>query len=70
MPPVVIVPGIDTINVTNVDLTQLGHGYIAETRDVLNDIHCLIRQDAPPEDRFGLRATETPDGDRFWTIGA
>ena len=30
MPPVLVVPGIDTINVANVDLTQLGHGYIAE----------------------------------------
>jgi hypothetical protein len=30
MPPTLVVPGIDTINVTNVDLTMLGHGYIAE----------------------------------------
>jgi len=29
MPPTLVVPGIDTINVTNVDLTMLGHGYIA-----------------------------------------
>jgi esterase/lipase superfamily enzyme len=71
MPPVLVVPGIDTINVANVDLTQLGHGYIAEARDVLADIHHLIRQNTPPSDRFGLRAIDTPEGvGRFWSIGA
>jgi esterase/lipase superfamily enzyme len=71
MPPVLVAPGIDTINVANVDLTQLGHGYIAEARDVLADIHHLIRRDTPPEHRFGLRAMDAPDGaGRFWSIGA
>jgi hypothetical protein len=69
MPPVLVAPGIDTINVANVDLTQLGHGYVAEARDVLADIHHLIREDMPPERRFGLRAMDAPGG-RFWTIGA
>jgi hypothetical protein len=71
MPPVLVVPGIDTINVANVDLTQLGHGYIAEARDVLADIHHLIQRDTPPEHRFGLRAMDAPDdAGRFWSIGA
>jgi hypothetical protein len=35
MPHVLVVPGIDTVNVANVDLTRLGHGYIAEARSVL-----------------------------------
>jgi hypothetical protein len=71
MPPVLVVPDIDTINVANVDLTQLGHGYVAEARDGLADIHHLVRQDTPPERRFGLRAVNSPDGaGRFWIIGA
>jgi esterase/lipase superfamily enzyme len=71
MPPVLVVPSIDTINVANVDLTQLGHGYIAEARSVLADIHHLIRRDTPPERRFGLRVMDAPSGsDRFWSIGA
>lgn len=71
MPPVLVAPGIDTINVTNVDLTQLGHGYIAEARDVLADIHGLIHRDTPPEHRFGLRAMDGGEGSsRFWVIGA
>ena len=47
-PPIFVTPGIDTVNVTNVDLTALGHGYIASARDVLQDMHNLIVHDAPP----------------------
>jgi esterase/lipase superfamily enzyme len=70
MPPICIVPGIDTINVTNVDLTMLGHGYVADARDVLSDMHALIRRGAPPHERFGLRETTDEKGQRFWLIGA
>jgi hypothetical protein len=57
MPPTLVLPGIDTINVTNVDLTTLGHGYVADACDVLTDMHVLITQGAPPDKRFGLRET-------------
>jgi esterase/lipase superfamily enzyme len=70
MPPVLIEKGIDTINVANVDLTQLGHGYIADARDVLQDIHELIVRGTPPENRFGLREIGVQDGQRYWVIGA
>ncbi len=70
MPPVLVAPGIDTVNVANVDLTRLGHGYIAEARSVLQDMHDLIARGAPPEQRFGLRAADSPEGGRFWVIGA
>jgi len=70
IPPVTIVPGVDTINVMNADLTLLGHGYVASARDVLQDMHALIRHDAAPEHRFGLEAALTVDGDRYWLIGA
>jgi len=29
-PPTLVLPDIDTINVTNAALTKLGHGYVAE----------------------------------------
>jgi esterase/lipase superfamily enzyme len=69
VPPVLVAPGIDTINVTNVDLTALGHGYIAEARDVLHDMYELIVHGAPPERRFGLREQRTPSGESFWLVG-
>jgi esterase/lipase superfamily enzyme/tetratricopeptide (TPR) repeat protein len=69
MPPTLVLPGIDTINVTDVDLTMLGHGYIADARAVLTDMHALITRGAPPDQRFGLRPTATDTGERFWLIG-
>lgn len=69
LPPIMIVPGIDTINVTNVDLTTLGHGYVADARDVLEDMHQLLAYDAPPDRRFALRQSETDAGGRYWIIG-
>lgn len=70
LPPVVVLPGIDTVAVTNIDLTLLGHGYIAQARDVLKDMHALISDDQSPDRRFGLREARTPTGDIYWEIGA
>jgi esterase/lipase superfamily enzyme len=69
-PPVLVVPGIDTINVSNLDLTLLGHGYVAEARDVLQDMHRLIREGSPPDRRFGLRREVTSGGETYWMVGA
>src|ERR1700682_765312 len=66
LPPIMIVPGIDTINVTNSDLSMLGHGYVAESRDVLQDMHKLIAEGSPPDARFGLQESKTESGERFW----
>jgi esterase/lipase superfamily enzyme len=70
-PPVTVVEGIDTINVTNVDVTLLGHGYVADARPILTDMHALIFEDSPPPaERFGLRARSTPGGEAYWEVGA
>jgi esterase/lipase superfamily enzyme len=68
MPPVCVTRGIDTVAVTNVDLTLLGHGYIGDAREVLTDIHQLITAGSPPEHRFGIEEETTPYGERFWMI--
>jgi hypothetical protein len=70
IPPICVIPGIDTVNVTNVDLSMLGHGYVAAARDVLHDIHDLITHGTAPDRRFGLREAVTMAGERFWIIGA
>lgn len=54
-PPVAVVPGIDTIDASHVNLGLLGHSYAAEMRPVLSDIHRLIQGDTAPDQRFGLR---------------
>lgn len=54
-PPVAVVPGIDTVDASHVNLGLLGHSYAAEMRPVLSDIHRLIQGDIAPDHRFGLR---------------
>lgn len=68
-PPVTVVDGIDTVSVANVDLTLLGHGYVAEARPVLQDIERLISTNQPPP-RFGQEEVKTPDGRRYWNVRA
>jgi esterase/lipase superfamily enzyme len=69
-PPILVVPGIDTINVSNLDLMGFGHGYVAEARDLLQDMHRLIRNGSPPGQRFGLKKAVTEDGATYWVVGA
>ena len=69
-PPICVVSGIDTVNVTNVDLTMLGHGYVAEARDILQDMHDLLTHGTEPSRRFGLRQGITESGEVFWIVGA
>lgn len=66
-PPVAVLDGIDTVNVTNVDLTLLGHGYVANCRPVLGDMQQLLVNDLPPPQRSFLRQIET-EGTRHWEI--
>ncbi len=54
-PPVAVVPGVDTVDASRVNLGLIGHGYAAEMRPVLADIHELIQGDTAPDRRFGLR---------------
>jgi esterase/lipase superfamily enzyme len=69
LPPVMVCEHCDTINVTNADLTMLGHGYVAEAREVLGDMHALLATAAPPQKRFGLQEMRSDLGRPFWQIG-
>ncbi|MFO0858432.1 MAG: alpha/beta hydrolase [Phycisphaerales bacterium] len=67
-PPVAVLPPIDTIEVTNIDVSVLGHGYVAEAENVLFDIAMMIRQDTPPDKRPRLNASKTAEGKGFWVL--
>jgi len=58
----VLIPGIDTIDVTFVDRTRLGHNYYIENRAVLNDLFELLRNATPPGLRFGLEKVNVEGG--------
>jgi esterase/lipase superfamily enzyme len=68
VPPITVVRDVDTIEVSGVDISVLGHGYFAETRDLLQDIYTQIWKGKRPP-RFGLVAAQTPDGQKYWRIG-
>jgi esterase/lipase superfamily enzyme len=68
-PPVTVADGIDTVEASNVDLSWLGHGYYADARALVADMHALLLHDDPPPRRLGLRAAATPEGRAYWVIG-
>jgi esterase/lipase superfamily enzyme len=68
-PPVMSVKGIDTVDVTNIDLGLLGHGYYAEATDVLHDMYDLMQHNDPPERRIRLKAESSSEGQTYWVIG-
>ncbi len=55
-PEITIVPGIDTIDASEVDtgLFSLGHSYPSTSRSVLADVYDLIHKQDPPDNRFQL----------------
>ncbi len=66
-PPVTIVPGIDTIDVSNVDLSLVGHGYCMADRDVLHDMYDLLADNKDPSDRYRLKQKKQ-DSEKYWSI--
>jgi esterase/lipase superfamily enzyme len=65
---VVVVPGIDTIDATNVDVDWLGlfHGYYADSRSVIGDLYEFFRG-SPPSRRHGLFQMSR-DGAQYWAF--
>jgi esterase/lipase superfamily enzyme len=68
-PPVRTYAEIDTIQVSNIDVTWLGHGYISEAKEVLQDMHKLLMENTPPKKRFGMEPLSTKEDRPYWQIG-
>jgi len=65
LPPIMRVTGIDSLDVSSVNLSFLGHAFVASELAVLEDMHKLITQNAPP----GKRTRITPvDGGLSWVL--
>jgi esterase/lipase superfamily enzyme len=62
---IIVVPGIETVDATQVDTSFLGHSYFADTRSVLADMFHMIRDGKRANDRFGLRPVETQSGQHW-----
>lgn len=68
-PPITVVKGIDTIEVSNIDVSLLGHSYFAEAEPVLYDIRELILTHGAmiPRSRMEQVAAENPN-EIYWRI--
>lgn len=66
-PPTFVLSGMDTIVVNDDDLGDFAHGYIGTSRVVLNDVHALLKTNAPPSERFSVEKVE--DGSEiYWRL--
>ena len=68
-PPVTVVPDIDTIEVTDIDLSMLGHAYYAEAAPVLYDMDAPLRHNTPASGRVRLESVGEPPA-RYWRVRA
>jgi esterase/lipase superfamily enzyme len=67
-PEVVVIPGMDTIDVSALDSTDfLDHSYYGDNRSVLADLFALIKDGLAPADRFGLVAAGSVSR-RWWVF--
>jgi esterase/lipase superfamily enzyme len=67
-PGIVVVQGVDTIDVSAVDTSALGlfHQYYADSGTVLSDLFHVLKNE-PPNERFGLERDMTSAG-TYWRI--
>lgn len=64
-----VFPGIDTIDVTMVDTSLLGHSYYGSNNTVLQDLFDLLSNSKPPDQRTWLRSV--PMGNlNYWVFTA
>ena len=66
---VVIAPGLDTIDASDVETSFLAHSYFAETASVISDLILLFDRGLEPAQRGGLTAVDHPEG-VYWKLVA
>lgn len=69
-PPITIVDNIDTILVNQKFVNYLinfGHGYFAEAKELLRDIHDLITHNQEPSNRLNLKCMVNNEG-KYWEL--
>jgi len=62
----VVIQGVDTIDVSDIDLSILGHNYIGSSGPIIRDLRHLLLLRQGPEQRAWLRAASLPPNLRYW----
>ncbi|HET9226956.1 MAG TPA: alpha/beta hydrolase [Thermoanaerobaculia bacterium] len=69
-PEVLVLPGVDTIDVSQVDTSLLGHSYFGDNCSVIADMKRLLRERKPPQERAPLAKKEKGQGLFYWVFPA
>ncbi len=64
----VLVPGIEVVDCSRVDLTMMGHSYFGENSDVLSDLFMLIKEERPADKRPHLERRKSETGATYWSF--
>jgi esterase/lipase superfamily enzyme len=63
----VVVPDIETIDVSGIDLSLLGHSYYGSSESILRDLHALVRNGLTAHQRDGLISRQIRDA-TYWLL--
>ncbi|WP_186767684.1 alpha/beta hydrolase [Blastopirellula retiformator] len=66
-PEIVIVPGVDTIDVSAIDTSLIGHAYYGDNDSIISDIFTLLHQPTPASQRRYLKSASGPGG-MYWVF--
>jgi len=69
-PEVLVLSGIDTVDVSQVDTSLLGHSYFGDNCSVIADMKNLLRARKPPHERAPLTKKEKRPGLLYWVFPA
>ncbi|HWN42567.1 MAG TPA: alpha/beta hydrolase [Thermoanaerobaculia bacterium] len=69
-PDVLVLSGIDTVDVSQVDTSLLGHSYFGDNCSVIADMKNLLRHRKPPQERSPLTRKEKGPGLLYWVFPA
>ncbi len=64
---VVVFPGIDTVDATDIDTSFLGHNYYGENQTIMSDVRELISADTPVANRPGIEPVASESGN-YWRL--
>lgn len=62
---VTLVDKIDTIDASEADTSLMGHAYVADSNNIINDMYAMIKSNVPAKDRISLSSAEQ-DGKKYW----
>jgi esterase/lipase superfamily enzyme len=63
--PLLVIPGLDTVDASAISTDFLSHSYFSDNWPLLADIHSILAFDRTPAERFGLAKMTDPRGEYY-----